>query len=652
MTFKNSKITAGSLALAALFCLLFMNVFQIKYLGGITGIEIIKEAKGDFGVLLFLIAPIAVALINFNAKSNNYRALLSSMMFLPFIINLLRAASTMSKVNMRMDGSAFQVFGPGMWLYIFASIAIIIVVVISNEDYDDSHASEAVRTGKKITGLHNDEVRRTYSKEKLQEIIDNEKLYNPELVERCKKELSIRQEAEGLIEEVRSFDGAKIADIMRSPEKYSPAVVYCCQREQMRLRREQAEQEREQAVAAERQKEEEAEQKRQHRAALWKKYQWYVYGTLALIVIIAILAYIFSDGRYYKKGLEAYDEGDNEAVIEWLSGVSDGYKDYPTANWMLFRAYLNMGDSAMAAKSLENAVSSGEWDKQPEAAKRYCKYATSGGFEPYITIDYTKCADLMKTAYEGDNYKQIRVGAGELYFSLGKFNEAYDIFSCYATERPSDYAEKVANGYRGIYYIYGLNGREKDIAKAKKFLRQSADSHLFHRYRTIVEIATMTSPSYSMIEELSNNFSPIENGDETIRMVLRNLVKAKRQHTIEGFTTSYDNGWGDYRFNNYSGFYEGEMTGKSYWGGGSADGWGVFTNKSNGIRYTSLGIFKTSGKNCFMQGDGFWMNYNPDNGRIFMQVGKFNNDNLTSGISWTNDTKPSMLAIPHFCCVP
>lgn len=77
-----------------------------------------------------------------------------------------------------------------------------------------------------------------YDTGKLEEIIQNEDMYNTDLVKKCKEELEIRKLNTQLESKVSEFDDMRIQEILDSPSIYSQELVRSCEIEKTRRREE------------------------------------------------------------------------------------------------------------------------------------------------------------------------------------------------------------------------------------------------------------------------------------------------------------------------------------------------------------------------------------------------------------------------------
>ena len=70
---------------------------------------------------------------------------------------------------------------------------------------------------------------RSFSDEKLTEIVANRVMYNPQLVAECEQEIAIRAAARPLFEKCQQMSNEELLKIVRNPDTYSPEAVYCSQ---------------------------------------------------------------------------------------------------------------------------------------------------------------------------------------------------------------------------------------------------------------------------------------------------------------------------------------------------------------------------------------------------------------------------------------
>lgn len=499
---------------------------------------------------------------------------------------------------------------------------------------------------------------REYDAERLQEIISNPTMYKAELVEQCKKEVEIRKAAEAFVEEISKYDDIKINEIIQdNNQTYSDALVYCCtqvKRERDLRYAQQAEEERkrleeEAAQRAEQeriQREKEAQERRLRQKESWDKNKKYVYASIVLIIIIIILAYLFSDGRQYSKGLKAFENKKTEEAIKWLKKIGDGYKENSSAKFMLYQLYLKQKDSASAASALTASVKDTTWSINPDAYKEYSSHLVDGSFAPYIKTDLLSAAKFLRTSPEYNFF------AGEIYFKLGMHKKAHEIFA-YAMNYNHPYI-KHANGYLGIYNLFGLNSSslEKNLEKAKELLGKAPDQAPFLDYKILLNIAY--SPRnyldrFNTVKGMLCMKSQLLNVTDftTIEKVITNIFKAKDRHhkgTDWSGNDTFDNKW---RYYNYYGDNNGQYTGEyGEWGGGDAGahGWGAFVghNKENEyFMYVEAGKYNR----CDENGLRFRVHTYPNSNRIDIIIGDSNGDSVRWDNSKPDNYKYSKLNI-------
>lgn len=373
----------------------------------------------------------------------------------------------------------------------------------------------------------------------------------------------------------------------------------------------------------------------------WQKYPKVVYGTMAAVVVLLIGAWWFSDERRYSKGEAAFENGDYGEAIEILNKIGSGYDKYPTAQWMLYQAYVNQRDSASAATALEHATESGQWSRQPEAAREYCKHLTMGTFMPYLKNDHLKAASLMETVSEGSHSGIFAVSAAEIYFNSKDYDKAYSIFSRYESLRGTTSASQIANGYMGLYYLYGLSQVDRDINKAKKYLEYAAYKEEFVSHRILLELALMSHPDYDLLRDLVNRSTPETWYPHTELKIFHDvgtkLVEAYDRHVTDDFVKSWTSSWNEYSYDSGRGSYEGEFEGNVVFGG-NACGWGIFTHRGTDYNTVNLGKHYKQGNDCPLSGTGVVTNYYPQSGKIIVSAGTYSHDGvLTDDKTWSND---------------
>ncbi|MBE6331141.1 MAG: hypothetical protein E7070_02365 [Bacteroidales bacterium] len=223
MKISTSNYLSCFAALFAVLCFLFLPVLDFSgfRLGTFSGLDALQKKVG-FVYWLFLIVPIVSQALLWRVQSRQHRLFFSCLMLLPALFNFFEM---LSDCDWHFD-AAKNLLGIGFWFYALAAIVSLFFAVKCEDE-----ESVARRN------LCNDEVRSTYTVERLKEVVANPQIYDAALVERCKQELTIRQEAVALKAQVAEFTDEKICGVLRNSEIYSSAIVYCCQLEQARRKK-------------------------------------------------------------------------------------------------------------------------------------------------------------------------------------------------------------------------------------------------------------------------------------------------------------------------------------------------------------------------------------------------------------------------------
>lgn len=628
------------LALVALFCFLGMDFIGRgeKTISGKEWLDFAEEAD-MFWPYLYIIVPLVQLVVRMFVKLKSDVILTTLLMFVPVIVTFVE------------KGESFEDLQMGFYMYLLISIGMVIVAFyINDEDTSNSASGVAVKEVKEKDGSAElkKEIREEYDEQRLQDIVSNSVMYNEALVDECRKELEIRTHAEKIMPEVVGYDNDKIEEILSNYTTYSAALVYCCEKvkaERLRIYEEEekrkAEEERirkQQEAEEERIRlEKEAEEKRQRNAALWQKYKIYVYILACILVVLIIIAYLNSDVRRYTKGTEAFEEGNMGSAIEWLSKVSDDYKEYSSASYMLYQSYLAQNDSVNAGRVIGRTVKDNDWEVNPEAYKTYATHLLKGTFRPYILPNSLRAAQLMKTSDD----RGIRLTAAELYFKNEEYASAYQIFHSEAYGDEKIYGGK-AYGFMALYYLFGLNGMDKDLKKAKEYLDKAPNVAPFLDYKVIFAFAhlsehnrydTMAGIWSNMLWGRRKGFIGAIDRDK-IDEIYQELYENRRKYCKED-DWGFHGDWYRYNFDNDTniGSYEG-MNGRWNSERGAHNGWGCFVyfNKRNKINTVNFGKYHQ----LHLQGPGVWVEKCVEKNTLKMWWGDFNKGQLNVGAFWSN----------------
>lgn len=641
MSENMSKGFNALLALVALFCFLGMDFVGSgeKSISGEEWLDFAEEAD-MFWPYLYIIVPLVQLVVRMLVKLRSDAILTTLLMFVPVVITFVE-----------MDQS-FKSLQIGFYMYLVISIAMVIVAFNTNDE-DTSKAAPDVAL-KKVEETDGSaelkkEIREEYDEQRLQDVISNSEMYNETLVDECRKELEIRANAEKIMPEVEEYDNDKIEEILSNQTTYSAALVYCCEKvkaERLRIWQEEeerkAEEERvrkQQEAEEERMRlEQEAEEKRQRNAALWNKNKKYVFIGVAVLVVLIVIAYLNSDVRRYTKGTEAFEEGNMESAIEWLSKVSEDYKEYSSASYMLYQSYLAQKDSANAGRVLGRTVKDNDWEVNPEAYKTYATHLLKGRFKPYILSNSLRAAQLMKTSDD----RGIRLTAAELFFKNEEYANAYDIFNKEA------YGDEIyggkAYGFMALYYLFGLNGMDKDLKKAKEYLDKAPNEAPFLDYKVIFAFAhlsehnrydTMAGIWSNMLWGRRKGFIGAIDRDK-IDEIYQELYENRQKYCKED-DWGFHGDWYRYNYNNDTmiGSYEG-MNGR--WKGeqGAHNGWGCFVSYLKQSKTNSVEFGKYH--QCDLQGPGVRVQMCVEKNTLKMWWGGYKKDQLNDGDFWTNSS--------------
>ena len=596
MSESKSKGLNVLLALIALICFLSLDFITqgSKSLTGVDFLDWTKEMKKAWPLLYVAIPILQIALRLLVVSKKDHAILCSCLMFVPIVVTF---------IEMDLSGSAH--FDIGFYMYLIISISMVVIAFkIEEVEQTSVTAAVSVKTEEeKALARQKQEIREEYDEQRLQDVVNKPEMYNEALVDECRKELEIRVNAEKIMPEVEEYDNDKIEEILSNQTTYSAALVYCCEKvmaERLHIRQEEekrrAEEERirkQQEAEEERKRmEKEAEEKRQRNAALWQKYKKYVFMGAAVLVVLIVIAYLNSDVRRYTKGAEAFEEGDMKKAIEWLSKVSEDYKEYSSASYMLYQSYLAQKDSTNAGRVLGRTVKDNDWEVNPEAYKTYASHLLKGTFRPYIFSNSLRAAQLMQTS---DN-RGIRLAAAELFFKNEEYANAYQIFH---SEAYGDAIyEGKACGYMALYYLFGLNGMDKDLKQAKEYFDKASDNAPFLDYKLVLALAQIPeNKRYDALGTIRRGILRYKDGyigavnPDMIDAIMTELTDNRLKYCKEDDWGFHGDDWRKYNFNNDTnrGSYEG-MYGTWNGGQGAHRGWGCFVSyhkpsKTNNVNF-------------------------------------------------------------------
>lgn len=426
---------------------------------------------------------------------------------------------------------------------------------------------------------------RVYTDARLEEILSNPAMYNSNLVESCRKEAEIRKSSEEFLPQVTEMSDDEIMRILSYPDTYSEVMVYCCYKvnaERQRIREEEA---RKAEEERERQEAEAAAAAAARRKALWVKYRPYVFGTLALAAVLAVILYLISDSHHFTRGSRLMEKQKIEAAMAALGRVSnEKYRNYSLARYRLYRCCLAGQDSAKAAEALLQAVGNENAWTCKTACREYAGHALEGTFKPYIEEDKAAVAKLYYRAPDSDN----RIFAGKLFLELGQYSIARNIFEDYPSEGR-------ASGYLGIMSLYGWGGMEQDLDKAFEYLKAAPDELPFavHKGDLVLYMGEFMDPRYGRTYPYHDYIQFVAEADVYYGIAAgeepgNSSYRTRKEVTSELLRTyktdrAMENPWSrSTRWNDYScgsqpwkGHYYGMAYHNSYGNPVTSNGWGI-----------------------------------------------------------------------------
>ncbi len=513
------------------------------------------------------------------------------------------------------------------------------VILEDEEDNDDKHVSP------RSSATYYEKTARSYSIEKLEEIIGQEAMFEPKLVEACKIELQIRQDAENLREIVSQKDDYELNEILTNPSLYNAAMVYCCElilaerrreyeAEQAKLREEERQRRAEEEKARLEKEEAERKEAAERRKAFWQKWRvWIILAAIALIAV-AFVCWWTSDTHRFNQGIACVEQLEYDKALEYFTMVSNkNNTHYSEAKYRLGDLYLSRQDSAKAAEAYLQSISTGKWE-YPDGYRQVAKYIAEGTLTPYIEQDKVKAAYLL----EKSSWSYNRVKAAELLYESGRHREAYAIFSEYNGTTDNTISANVY-AYLGAMHLYGQAGLTPDAETASKYFKKvdypSTAALCAAKANTILFLESDSySSSYSsyrpkLADVKSLYFRAVSLSDDTYKKVyqlyyevIEKVMEAETKHNNISFWDRGEIYWDSYSWDNgdSKGSWEGEYT---YWNnGGGAHGWGWYRwlNKETYIGHTK-----------FLKWDGLGLNIVPIGNNFYVRLGKWKNNQFVDG---------------------
>lgn len=626
MKTSTAKLLHGVFAAAAL--LVYLS-FPFISLGGkiaISGGDLIDKisrfGNNNFWIYAFLIFPIFALLASIVPNPKKNSCLITAIgMFVPVVLMFGSIEN-----NLQVES--------GFVIYVLISICMVIFASISG-----SEEEEPTTSYQSLQKTHHQaeidekpkEIAQQFDEEKLNEIVTNASVYNPQLVAASEKELNIRKEADILRPVAEQKSDEELLEIIQGdPSMYNPAMVYCCNEVMNeRIARQEEEEQRlreEEEARLEKEAEEErilAEQKRlakqTENAMLWKEYRIWIYLALILLAVLGIYCYWQSDTHRYRQGSDYMHNNQPEKAIEYFAMLSNPKSShYSESKYWLAKLYMGKKEYDKAAEAWKQSVITGKWE-YPQAYRDYAELCLSGWMAPQIPQNKIAAANIYKNSPDID--EQLK--AAELYFEEDSYRDAYKLFSQYSERR-------ISKGYIGIMHLYGKAGLEKNAETAWNYLKEAPDMEPFFVYKGDLTLYCNESGLYNKIDEAKEYYKKAmernsEREDYAIRYrVLNQLAKAKKR----GEHTNYWNRgavyWDYYSFPD--GTYTGEVTSQNNSKG--ANGWGFFKFKNKEL---NIGHFQ------WLKNSGECLRILPSKNGIYMEIGEYRNDQLIKGFTIDTD---------------
>ena len=209
----------------------------------------------------------------------------------------------------------------------------------------------------------------SYDVERLKSIVADSPLYNPNLVEACKRELELRERSSAFKDIVQTYDDMRLNEILTTPEVYSEELVYCCRVEQAarekKWQEELDQQAMREAIRAQILREIEAEQRAAQEAAQLRvdsprkelpRWIWWPIGGVGVAVIVLVCVLVFRPSK--NSYTPVYDLGDTYEQPSYDSSHSsyDIPGKYPYASTRLLTESDLYGLSKWELKIMRNEI--------------------------------------------------------------------------------------------------------------------------------------------------------------------------------------------------------------------------------------------------------------------------------------------------------
>ena len=594
--------------------------------------EMLKEGEMSFFLLLALMAqvgPIGI-LVLYIRKQWDEKGLLMFFSLCPFAFFLRSLFIEHKDDFILISSDTIIVLSVGAYLYGLIAVALPILAGFIN--YVKQETTGTGPSTPKSQEKDNQATDfRTYSDERLQNLMSDAKYCTPDFLRGAEQELQLRRRMEYYREEVAGMTNEKISSILGNNAIYDEALIRLCSLEQKKrqfLQREEARKKDEQTrLARENERQMQKEARKARRIEWWLKWRWYLAGTAVMALCVAVFGYYHSDGYYFSQGMAAREKMDREKAMEYFSKVSDtSSAEYAESQYYLALYYEVEGDLQRAGQAYQAAAQNG---KYADACLAYAN----------ILKDHDKAREMglvssLKEAAEClAKSEDLEFAAAEIFFQLKDYDRAYAIINKEIYKGDSS-----AEGYIGLAYLYGLDGKEKNLSQANQHLMNApirmpfavhqGDLTLYYNngsWGTSINKVEKALSYYEFAYDSEGGKLPeIENRVS----ICRSIIIASKEHGNKPYWEQGPVYWMRWDFSSGSGrsTYNGENSDRN--GMRAPNGWGVV---AFGNREMVLAHFNNSRK------DGLGMYFTPDGESYHVFVGEFKDDQYADGITYYSD---------------
>lgn len=423
---------------------------------------------------------------------------------------------------------------------------------------------------------------RSYSDEKLNEVIEKHAIYNTDLVTACRREIEIRCKSNELMSEVDKLTISELIDVIEYPDRYSPEYVYCAEKsyasklETERIAEIERQKEEEQQREAElkeiaRQQEEKRQKQKQAVKDFIAKWKYAILVGLILLITCGILLWYHSDANTLSMAAKAYSVQDYKKASEHAAKIDDigsKYFDYAIIIGLMAEHELTPDSVDMQENIFTeriNALIKNEDNIDKHIPLLY--YCFSKSYP--LPMDYLSIADKMMSS----NDRQAIFTAGLTNFVYDNYQGAKMAFS-YLSQNTYDQYYELSLSFLGIIDLFNLADVVEDKSTAWKNLRDGCSYGLFGLFKGDAHLINDEDRLSVNIENAltAYNSSSVPEILEPALSERRTIMENLQSKHLRYSTYNFENGeyYGDASYHGYS---------------QGADGWGVFVFNNGSRRY-------------------------------------------------------------------